>query len=204
MYSQAAVPGWAWVLATTTRRPAPWDDSWRQWLAVRPDDRTAGSRARFQSRRCCRGRPSCTSHNVLGGSGLDRAVSPFSAADRPASDGGWRREYSAASGVCQTLWMSTTPRATSSGTTGRARKPREIGPQLVFFAAGVARHPDRCAIAHRIPADPAVSAALRPTRRTHARGLCGDGDLLDRGDDRAGLAGGHASVAVPPTPPQPV
>ena len=30
---------------------------------------------------------------------------------------------------------------------------REIGPQLVFFAAGVARHPDRCAIAHRIPAD---------------------------------------------------
>src|SRR4029079_11770800 len=81
---------------------------------------------------------------------------------------------------------------------------REIGPQLVFFAAGVARHPDRCAIAHRIPADPAVSAALRPTRRTHARGLCGDGDLLDRGDDRAGLAGGHAPVAVPPTPPQPV
>ena len=74
------------------------------------------------------------------------------------------------------------------------------GPELVQPAAGVAGGANRCPIAHRVLADPAVSAAVHHARHHDAHGLPGHGRLLDRRDRVAGRAGQHASTAVSPAP----
>ena len=66
------------------------------------------------------------------------------------------------------------------------RKPNGWTAQLVQSAARAARDADRCAAAHRLPADPPVPAALHGARRQHAHRLSHYGCLLDRINDPAG------------------
>ena len=78
-------------------------------------------------------------------------------------------------------WTSEHPEAEQHWDPGPRRDGnRTAGPQLGQPAAGTAGRANGCPVAHRVPADAAVPAALHRTRRHHARRLSGYRRVLDR------------------------